>query len=332
MNPFSAVTAPDPYPYYAQLVAKHPFYRDDEIAMWVASSAQAVDEVLTNSAMRVRPTSEPVPKAIARTIAGDVFSRFARMTDGPQHDQARAMACTRVEGLDIDTLATAADECARRFAPADLDAFVFTYPTSVIATVLGISVESAPGWTGAFVRSVAAGANADDTARGSEAAGNLWKAVEKTGLHDQDGIANAIGLLFQTYDATAALIANTLLAFATGRAAREQRLENVIAGVVRNDSPVQNTRRFVAASTQIMGTTVYEGDTVLVLLGAANRDPLANGNIYTFGLGPHACPGARIACTIAQAGVAYLLEQLVRLDHLVESGYRPYPNIRMPDF
>jgi hypothetical protein len=39
-NPIAAVTHPDPYPYYAKLLAEKPFYYDLELEMWVASGAE----------------------------------------------------------------------------------------------------------------------------------------------------------------------------------------------------------------------------------------------------------------------------------------------------
>ena len=47
-DPIAAVTHADPYPYYADLVAKTPVYRDEALGIWVASSADAVTGVLTS--------------------------------------------------------------------------------------------------------------------------------------------------------------------------------------------------------------------------------------------------------------------------------------------
>ena len=60
-DPIAAVTHPDPYPYYADLVARRPLYRDDALQLWVASSAAAVTAVLASDLCRVRPPAEPVP-------------------------------------------------------------------------------------------------------------------------------------------------------------------------------------------------------------------------------------------------------------------------------
>src|SRR6266567_128919 len=63
-NPIAAVTHPDPYPCYADLVATTPLYRDDTLGLWVATSAEVVLAVLTSDLCRVRPAAEPVPKAL----------------------------------------------------------------------------------------------------------------------------------------------------------------------------------------------------------------------------------------------------------------------------
>ena len=97
-------------------------------------------------------------------------------------------------------------------------------------------------------------------------------------------------------------------------------LARVIQEVLRYDPPVQNTRRFVARSGTVAGVTMKEGDAILVVLAAANRDPACNPNaaqfdlfrgasqLFTFGAGRHACPGQTLAATIAEAAIDQLLE------------------------
>ena len=63
-DPLAAATHPDPYPYYADLVARRPLYRDDGLGLWIAASAAAVTAVLTSEHCRVRPAAEPVPGAL----------------------------------------------------------------------------------------------------------------------------------------------------------------------------------------------------------------------------------------------------------------------------
>ena len=73
INPIAAVTPFDPYPYYKDLVAKKPLYYDDALSMWIASSAKAVTAVLSSELCQVRPTTEPIPKALLHSPAADIL-------------------------------------------------------------------------------------------------------------------------------------------------------------------------------------------------------------------------------------------------------------------
>ncbi|MCP3105198.1 cytochrome P450 [Myxococcus sp. K15C18031901] len=44
-DPSAAATHPEPYPFYTELVARRPLYRDDALGLWGASSARAVEAV-----------------------------------------------------------------------------------------------------------------------------------------------------------------------------------------------------------------------------------------------------------------------------------------------
>ncbi len=74
------------------------------------------------------------------------------------------------------------------------------------------------------------------------------------------------------------MIANSLAALAgqpdllAEVAANPVRLAGVIDETARHDSPVQNTRRFVATPMTVAGQPIEPGATLL-LLAAANRDP-----------------------------------------------------------
>src|SRR6266699_3594522 len=88
-DPITAVIHPDPYPYYADLVASQPIYRDETLGLWVASSAAVVRAVLTSDLCRVRPLNEPIPKALLGSPAASIFGQLVRWNDGEQHDPCK---------------------------------------------------------------------------------------------------------------------------------------------------------------------------------------------------------------------------------------------------
>ena len=365
VSALAAVTHPDPYPYYAALVAERPFHRDEALGLWVAAGAEAVRATLTSEICRVRPAAEPVPTALVGTPAGDVFGRMVRMNDGAYHLRMKPTVSATVAMLDPAAIARHAEAAAQTLAvalepgshPDRIATFAFGMPPYVVGLVLGLAPDTLPQIAtsaGAFVRGMAPGAPSDDVKRGGEAARALIDAVRTLPRYrtaSDDIVANIVGFFWQSYEATAALIGNTLLALARHPEARAfaraepRALAAVVSEVTRHDAPVQNTRRFVAAGGEIAGHAVREGDIVLVVLAAANRDPAANADparfdpsrrerrTFTFSAGAHACPGEALAVAIAAAGVAQLLAIGVDPERIAGAyTYRPSGNMRMPLF
>ncbi|HEX3128002.1 MAG TPA: cytochrome P450 [Thermoanaerobaculia bacterium] len=364
-DPVAAVTHAEPYPYYADLVARAPFERHSGLGLWVAASAEAVTAVLTSDLCRVRPAAEPVPKALLGSSAADIFARLVRMTDGPAQQALKRAVLAALGSLDGAAAAGPSREWARRLEPTPFEQ-AFRLPAYVIGSLLGVSAGDLPELArriGDFAPALAPGSPPDTVERGREAAAvlldllrsrpangllaRLADEARNAGRDEEDVVlANAVGFLFQAHDATAGLIGNTLLALAARPDLRDpDLLGQVLPEVLRCDPPVQNTRRFVARDGLILGRPVKEGDAILVVLAAANRDPAANPDpdrfdafrkdrrLFTFGIGPHACPGETLATTIAQAGVEAMLRAGLDLEALAgRFTYRPSANGRIPLF
>lgn len=347
-DPIAAVSHPHPYPYYAGLAARTPFYRDDRIGMWVASGAAEVHAVLSDPRCRVRPASEPVPRALLGSLTGDVFRRLVRMTDGVVHHRARRRAVAALHAFAAGDVAAHAGVVARRLieeirpdARAGLAEFAERMAVETMASLLGVrgdALPRTPGWVRDFGRSFAAGAELAAVYEGDAAVRALCAALDAAPARDADVVANDIGFLWQSYDATNGLIGNTLAALARSPDLRaEVRADSaviarVVASTLRDDPPIQNTRRFVAEDTAIAGHALRAGDVVLIVIAAANRDPAAAASL-TFGDGPHACPGETIAVAIAQCGVEALLATGLDPADLADPvSYRASANARIPQF
>ena len=376
-DPIAAVTAPDPYPYYRDLVAERPVYRDEKLGMWVVSGVAAVEAILAAPAARVRPPAEPVPKPLVGSTAGAVFGAFARMTEGPmqvamKHAIRAALANVTSDGVAAPARAWLSSRLpdGEAVCAGTLNEILSALPVWVVASLLGVPAAQraeVTDLTAAFVAGLAPSATAERTDGANRAAARLLEILRPLLVAQEEGtlprlraagsdlpcaavLANALGLLFQTYDATAGLIGNTLLAAARDRdayvrAANRSRLLDFVDEVQRHDPPVHNTRRFLAADLNVAGQSMERGETVLVVLAAANHDPAANvaperfdidranRRSFTFGAGRHVCPGTVIATAIAAAAAEVLVPRLADLDCMAGSiGYRPLPNARIPVF
>ncbi|MFZ6648561.1 cytochrome P450 [Undibacterium sp. TJN25] len=385
VDAIAAVTATAPYAYYAELVAAS-LLQDKENGIWLAASAAAVEAVLAEPLCRVRPVHEPVPKALQGSDAGTIFRHLVRMNDGAGHCPFKQAIAHTLQSVNAEHIAQRVGQHARQLAaelysPVDyawLDQFALQMPVYGMASALGVPEADLPEVAVLmqdFVACLAAGSSALQLEQGKQAAARLLALFRRLleqasadytasspsllftlaqqaallGRVDADVIvANAIGFMSQAYEATAALIANTLHVLACNETVRRQVaadpafLHGCIAEVLRWDAPVQNTRRFAAEDCRVLGHTVRAGDTVLVVLAAANRDPAWNPQAdvfdprrrqrrcFSFGSGVHLCPGQQWAAQMAHAAISQLCGMPLDFSRLAKArSFRASANIRM---
>lgn len=388
MKPINAITAAThaaPYPYYADLVSGPPLIFDEQLQLWVAARAAVVAEILGHPDCRVRPAGESVPKALTGSSAGDIFGNLVRMNDGVKHTQPKLALRRALAGIDQERIQASANQAIDLLNSAcnlhdegALNAWTHSLPIFTVAILLGFDEAALPKldeWIAAFVARLSPKSTAThivDDACAAQALLESFKALaskaigkERTllalvqreahvvGWNASDAIvANLIGLLSQTYDATAGLVGNSIVALLTQPGLDEAMcgkpacIAALVREVSRFDPPVQNTRRFVAQPLSIAGTNLAAGDTILLVLAAANRDPEANvrpnefwldrveRRIFTFGHGVHACPGQALAFSIATAAIGALVEQnrSAISRRAISWTYRPSVNGRIPLF
>jgi len=289
-------------------------------------------------------------------------------------DLAEVGRLTRARAAELD------DELGLPLDESKTTQFMFALPVQVIAQLLGVPAArygDVMGWLGDYgagTASAATGvpaASAELFARGHRGAqalldlfaglkddggGPLLNALQReardAGCRDErDVLINAIGYMIQGYAATASLIGATLLALARQPSLRKRVEENrallrdVIQEVLRADPTTNSTIRFMARDGVIAGQTLRQGEMIIVLIAAANRDPALNSDPDRFdagradrkylelGTGPHACPADKFAPFIAMIAVDHLLSRGVPLERL-ESGlsYAASGHIRTPLF
>ncbi|HYP83546.1 cytochrome P450 [Variovorax sp.] len=380
----AAVTHPDPYPFYSRLRAGPPLVYEPRLRLWIASRADVVHAALMHAALRVRPETQPVPPAIAGQPAGALFGRLVRMNDGPAHDALKPLLRDALAGVDEDAARQAAAEAAAALQAEalGLNDWCVALPVCAVASLLGFAPHQWPAlWraTRGFVAALSPLSTAAQLQAASESATRLLGCFD-AGARDGAGcpasplahlleqariapgearqalLANLAGLLSQTCEATAGLLGNGFVAlsrepglyrgFTTGRIGADA----IMAEVARHDPSTQNTRRFVTSGddrVELAGTALRAGDTVLLVLAAASRDPVLWPEpdrfvvdrparaLPGFGHGQHACPGQKLALWIAGAALALWRDGRHHPppgSPPVLAHYRPSLNLRLPVF
>ena len=159
-------------------------------------------------------------------------------------------------------------------------------------------------------------------------------------LTEGELLSTAILLLVAGHETTMNLISGSLLALSRDRDAQEFLRTNGVDRVAVDEllrlvSPVQMTGRTMTADLEISGVTLPRGSFVMVLLGAANRDPEVfkdpkvlnltrepNPQIG-FGFGLHHCLGAPLARLEAQILLQELVRSTKRFEVTGPISYRP---------
>ena len=273
----------------------------------------------------------------------------------------RAFAPRRVEDLRprIEEIADGLLADARPGAPFDVaTGFAQPLPIVVIAELLGVPASDRArlkAWSAAIAAAtdplapapVLDGARRATTElvayveavadeRRARPADDLLSALieaEEDGrrLSRDELLAFSILLLLAGHETTTNLIANGTLALAAhpveASRLREDRslLPSAVEELLRYDSPVQGVVRFAAADAGVGGRRIEAGSTLLLLLGAANRDPeqFADPDALDlgrepnrhlgFGRGVHFCLGAPLARLEGEIAFGRLLDRFGEL-------------------
>ena len=269
-------------------------------------------------------------------------ARFRRLVTRAFTAKAVAALRTRTEEIAAGLL----DELAGSFGregPVDLvRRYAALVPVTVIAEMLGVPAEMRPtllAWGDGAAASLDMGLPWTSYARAerSLAAFDGWlrqhlrglRAAPGTdllstlvqvadddgsGLTEQELVATSMLILAAGFETTVNLISNgTVRLFEhpdqRARLAEDPALwPNAVDEVLRHDSPVQRTARMARRDTEVEGVPVAQGEIVVTVLGAANRDPAvfadpdrfdvtrANAKEHVaFSSGIHYCLGAALA-------------------------------------
>lgn len=300
---------------------------DDHSKCWTHSNGHDVRTLLEHPGLGVRPADGLVPPALADTMIGELWSRWARMNDGPRHATLRARIDALLDPWDDIAVTDATERMTERLLAthpprgASLDRLLEALPVSVLAELLGFRPQLHPELVTrvrSLVRATAPDASPETIVEADVSTRQLSALVEAQ-LHpdDADQTASIVALWWQSFDSMVGLLGNAVLALLRQPEAESTPSEASLAST----PPILLTRRYALRPLALEDAELMPGACVRVDLHAA----------MAFGAGPHRCPGERLArqiCDVAAPRIVAARTDWPRL----EPRYRRSHNARIPCF
>lgn len=369
-DPTSELLA-DPYAVYARLREAGPVHRiagTDGLPAWLVTRYDDVRQALADPRLSLDKRNAAPGNYRGMALPPALDANLLNM-DPPDHTRIRRLVSQAFTPRRIaelrEPIRKTSDQLLDAIAPhgrADLIAsYAAPLPITVICDLLGVAPEDRRdfrAWTDALVAPDPA-----EPSRAKEAVGGLLASFTQLiarkraepaddllsaliAVRDEEGRLNedelmslAFLILFAGYENTVHLIGNATLALLShpdqlaALRADPARLSGAVEELARFDGPAPLAiRRFPTEEITIGGVAIPAGETVLLSLAAAHRDPHrftdpdrldigrdATGHL-ALGHGIHYCLGAPLARMETEIALAALLERFPRLDLDVPYG------------
>ena len=362
-NPTASAVQQNPYPLYDRLRRKDPVHWSEMTRGWMVSRYADADRVL-----RDHRTFGNAGREYGYTPYVSLLDM-----DPPDHTRLRALVSQaftpRVVARLAPQIRRTCHDLLGRVDPARFDLIrelAFPLPVIVIADLLGVPAhhqDQFEAWSREAARSVEPALSGAQVARVRVAfdqlrtylgdlinhyrrhpRDNLLSALVKAEadgdrLSAEDVLMTALLLLIAGHETTRNLLGNGVLALLRypmqlHRLRQDPGLrESAVHEMLRYDAPVQLDGRIARRNTTVDDQPIAEGQRVVVLIGAANRDPEAfdRPNVFdigradrrhlAFGRGIHYCLGSPLALLEGRLAVTALLDRFPTLRLLEEPTY-----------
>jgi cytochrome P450 len=362
----------NPYEIYSRMLDRNPVYRDRENDVWAVYSYEAC-QYLFNSSMAEIPGHTGTGNGLMNDYATTIVSNLARLSNAPAHPVIRRAVVGMFGRMQPVCVADLIDQllgahaagsldwvdavCKKLPALAVLKGFGFTQQDTefILPHIERLTKIMLPNKT--LQQILDANEVAQDiyplVERHLDRTGTLEASVDATETFGKERmravhVSNLIGLLIQSYDAGRGILGNALLLQFAHRPADAfadaAYFQKSVTETLRFDPPIHNTRRVLAADTFIGGEQIEKGETVLLVLAAANRDPVKfirpevydirrdnNDEHLTFGAGMHMCVAKHLSVGIAGDALMAVFRKFRRVELLEKNiAYEPLVNARLP--
>lgn len=371
-NPFGAGFTADPYPHYRELREADPVHRSF-MGTWIVTRYADVNEVLRDPGYSSELGNwEGFDRRYRRRPAVSwLLTRSVLNTDEPAHTGLRKAIVQAFGPPDQDRLDAVVREAlgerlCRLRGRDSFDAiadFALPVPVHTICRVFDVAAGDAARvkrWSvgvSSLIEPLPSGPVLGDAeasveafkaylrARMEESGDGLPPRVRRSGrrleLRDEDLLANLVLMFPAGHETTVNLIGNGLLLLLRHPAQRRRLLEDpalwpsAIEEMLRMESPQQIAWRVTLSDRELGGRRIAAGEQLMMVLGAANRDPEAFAEPDTFdvgrspnrhiafGTGRHACLGAWFAKMQAARALRAMIEAFPALQLAGEPDWYP---------
>jgi cytochrome P450 len=370
--------AADPYPFFETWRRDGDIVWDDAAGTWLVLGYHAARDVLTGVHWTSDPRAT-MAAAGAPMLFNSAFVEASMLfTDGPAHARLRGavrdvFARTFINRLTDGVESICRDTVSTISADQTFDAMsqiALPLPIAVIGAWLGLDTDQCAALrehSPAIIRILGGFADPDELEQGIGAAAALLTqmlpAAADRRIHPGDDLLSylasdpdlsldevlitAILIAVAGHETTANLLGASLIRLLTTDSSGTSLADRidpddptVLTELLRLDGPVQATGRTATADQRIGDVDIECGETVLVCLAAANRDP----SVYTtpdnfdpgrsgtppltFGHGAHYCIGAPLARLETAIALRHILARRPVLNGI--PTWRPTPAIRGP--
>ena len=363
----------NPFDIYSEMLAANPVFWDVKNKLWAIYSYNGCRRVLTEPAARIPQLNNSNLNEYALLIYG----KLTRLNNSPQHEIARRVAMQLFEKMkqvslpdilrqllqsaktnEIDWVSTICKKLPLltmlqgfEFSDDDIDFF-----ENKIQQLVKIML---PDKTVEQINSINEMAEevykrAEKNITGNDSLRKIIDTNASAGDISKEDvlifcISNFIGLLIQSYDAGRGLLSNSLLQILLNEDKFEidyndnNYFAKSVLETLRFDPPVHNTRRILIDDIFINEQQLKKGETILLMLAAANRDPMqfSNPGVYdidrpnnsshlTFGAGSHMCLAKYFSMNMTSEVLSFLFNnyKIKLLSTKIE--YEPIVNARLP--
>ncbi len=361
--------AADPYSFYEARRRDGDVVWDDVAQGWLVLGHDTARQVLGGAGWTSDPLANPVARASMTMMAPEFSKASMLFTDGADHDRLRgavrdAFTRSTVAGLTegVETIAAEVIARAPRGAPFDfMSQIALPLPIAVVGEWLALDPAHAAALrelSPSIIRMLGTLADPVEVAEGFGAAAALMAeflplAADRRAhpgddlfsfiatdpeLSLEDVVVTAILIAVAGHETTANLLGAGLIRLV------DEQVDTVDGAVItellRLDGPVQSTVRTATEDHRLGGVDIAAGDSVVVVVAAANRDPA----VFTepdrfrldrtgpaplaFGYGAHYCLGS----ALAQLELTVALREVVARQPVVGGAvtWRDTPAIRGP--